>query len=100
MSPSNAWLSLGSVSVTGDLVLAGSGKVAFPQQSTSVTFVAGGMLTVAGNVTVTGAIGILPVYVGYVASQSGDVRFNGTSASGNCCYMLSNRLVVMMMDDK
>jgi hypothetical protein len=82
-SPSNAWLTLSSLSVTGSLTLAGLGKVVLPWKSTSVTVGSGSMVTVAGNVSLTGSLSSLPIFVGYVLSQSGDARAVNLTAGGN-----------------
>lgn len=93
-SPYNAWLSLSSLSVTGDLVLAGGGSVSLPKQTNQITVGSGGMVTVAGNVTVMGTLAAMPIYVGYVASQSGDTRFVNFTSSGNIFGASSDTIFV------
>jgi hypothetical protein len=50
-SPTNAWIKIAGVSVTGDLVLAGLGRVIFPAGVNAITIGTGALVTAAGNVS-------------------------------------------------
>jgi len=93
-TPTNAWVKIAGVSVTGDLVLAGLGRVIFPAGTNAITIGTGALVTAAGNVSLSGNLATLPLYIGYVASQSGDARALNLTTTGTILGSSSDSLFV------